>query len=88
MNFFIELRFSKKKKWLHSYFYYPHAGDTKLHLSSITKGLDELNSKYDNILFLVDLNTGDEPSLNEFCQNHNLEITINKPICFKNLKMH
>ena len=51
------------------------------------RGLDELNSKYDNILIIGDLNTEmSEPSLNEFCQTYNLESIVNKPTCFKNPK--
>ena len=56
------------------------------YLTSV-RGLDELNSKYDNILIIGDLNTEmSEPSLNEFCQTNNLEIIVNKPTCFKNSK--
>ena len=86
-GFFIELELSKKNKWLLSYSYNPHKGNTKQHLSNISKGLDELNSKYDNILIIGDLNTEmSEPSLNEFCQTYNLESIVNKPTCFKNPK--
>ena len=86
-GFFIELELSKKNKWLLSYSYNPYKGNTKQHLSNISKGLDELNSKYDNILIIGDLNTEmSEPSLNEFCQTYNLESIVNKPTCFKNPK--
>ena len=86
-SFFIELELSKKNKWLLSYSYNPHKGNAKQHLSNISKGLDELNSKYDNILIIGDLNTEmSEPSLNEFCQTYNLESIVNKPTCFKNPK--
>ena len=62
-------------------------GNTEQHLSNISKGLDELNSKYDNILIIGDLNTEmSEPSLNEFCQTYNLESIVNKATCFKNSK--
>ena len=58
-GFFIELELSKKNKWLFSYCYNPHKGKTK--------GLDELNSKYDNILIIGDLSTEtNEFSLNKF----------------------
>ena len=40
-GFFIELELSKKNKWLLSYSYNPHKGNTKQHLSNISKGLDE-----------------------------------------------
>ena len=56
------------------------------YLTSV-RGLDELNSKYDNILIIGDLNTEmSEPSLNEFCQTYNLESIVNKATCFKNSK--
>ena len=86
-GFFIELELSEKNKWLLSYSYNPHKGNTKQHLSNISKGLDELNSKYDNILFIGDLNSEmSEPSLDEFCQTYNLVSIVNKPTCFKNPK--
>ena len=78
---------SKKNKWLLSYSYNPHKGNIKQHLSNISKGLDELNSKYDNILIIGDLNSEmSEPSLDEFCQTYNLVSIVNKPTCFKNPK--
>ena len=83
----IELELSKKNKLLFSYSYSPHKSNTKQHLSDISKGLDELNSKYDNILNIGDLSTEmNELSLNEFCQTYNLESIVNKPTCFKNPK--
>ena len=69
-RFFIELELSKKNKWMLSYSYNSYKGNTKQHLSNISKGLDELNSKYDNILIVADLNSKmSEPSLDEHCQN-------------------
>ena len=53
-GFFIELELSKKNKWLLSYSSNPHKSNTKEHLSNNCEGLSELNSKYDNILILVD----------------------------------
>ena len=56
-------------------FLHPHKGNTKQHLSNIRKGLDELISKYDNILIIGDLSTKmNELSLNEFCQTYDLEM--------------
>ena len=74
-------------KWLLSYSFNPHKGNTKQHLSNIWKGLDELNSKYGNTLIVGNLNTEmGESSLNEFCQTYNLESIVNKPTCLKNPK--
>ena len=86
-GFFIELELSNKNEWLFSYPYNSHEGNTKQHLSNICKGFDELNSKYDNILIVGDLNTGmSEPFLDEVCQTYNLESIVNKPNFFKNHK--
>ena len=61
-GFFIELEFSNKNKWLLSYSHNPHKRNTKQHLSNISKSL---NSEYDNILVIGDLNTEmSQPSLN------------------------
>ena len=68
-----------------SYSYNPHKGSTKQHLSNISNGLDELNSKYDNTLAIGNLNSEmSEPALDEFSQTYNLESIINKPTCLKN----
>ena len=49
--------------------------------------MDELNSKYDHILIIGDLNSEkSEPSIKEFCQTCNLESIVNKPTCFRNPK--
>ena len=40
-GFFIELELSKKNNCLLSYSYNPHKGNTKQHLSNISKGLNE-----------------------------------------------
>ena len=57
-GFFIELELCKRNKWLLSYSYNPHRGNTKQDLSNISKVLDKLNSKYDNIILVIgDLNT-------------------------------
>ena len=86
-GFFIELELSEKNKWLLSYSYNPRKGNTKQYLSNISKGLDELNSKYDNILITGDLNSEmSEPSLDKCCQIYKLESNVNKPTCSKNHK--
>ena len=56
-GFFIELELSKKNKWLLSYSYNSNKITKKKHLSNISKGLDELNSKYDNILIIGEVNS-------------------------------
>ena len=66
--FFIKLELSKKNKWLLSYSYNPQIDNTKQYLSNISKGLDELNSKY-NILIMGHLSSEiSEPSLMNFAK--------------------
>ena len=66
--FFIKLELSKKNKWLLSYSYNPQMDNTKQYLSNISKGLDELNSKY-NILIMGHLSSEiSEPSLMNFAK--------------------
>ena len=80
-GFFVELELYKKNKWLLSYSYNQHKGKKKEDLSNISKGLNELNSKYNNILIMGDLNSEmSEPSLDKFCQVYNLESIVNKPL--------
>ena len=70
-----------------SYFYNPHKGNIKQHLPNISKGLDELISKCDNIVIIGDLNSEmSKPSLDECIQTYNLKSIINKPTCSKNPK--
>ena len=70
-----------------SYSYNPYKGNTKQNLSNVSKGLDELNSKLDNILIIGDLNFEmNKPSLDECCQTCNLENIVYKPIFFKDTK--
>ena len=83
----IELEFSKEIKWLLSYSYNPHGGNTRQHLPNISKDFDELNWIYDNTFVTGDLNPGiSEPSSDEFYQIYNLESIIHKLTCFKNPK--
>ena len=56
-GYFVELELSKKNKWLLSHSYNPHEGNTKQRPYNISKGLDKLNSEYDNILIIDDLNS-------------------------------
>ena len=84
----IKLELSKKNKWYLSYSYNPNKDNTKQHLSNISKGLDELNSKYDNILIIDVLNSEmSEPTLDQFCQTYNSESTVNKQLVSKILRI-
>ena len=77
----------KKNKCLLSYSYNPRKGNAKQHLSNISKGLNELNSKHDDTLIIGDLNSEmSEPSLDELSQICTLGSIVNKPTYFKNNK--
>ena len=56
-SFFAELESSRKNKWFLSYSHNPYKGNTKQRQSNVSKGLDKLNSKYDHIVFICDLNS-------------------------------
>ena len=59
---------------------------TRQHLSNISKGIDELNSKYDNILTIGDLNSDMSASpLDESCETYSLKKQC-RSACFKNSK--
>ena len=75
----------KKNKWLLNYSYNPRKRNTKQHISNISKGLNELNSKHDDTLIIDDLNSEmSEPSLDEFRQICTLGSIVNKPTYLKN----
>ena len=80
---FIEMTI-RKSKWLIVGGYCPKKEGISYFLDSISKELDKLLPKYENILILGDLNsTVSEKHLNEFCQMYNLENLIKVPTCFK-----
>ena len=79
-GFLVEFELSLKNKWLLVYSYNSHKGNSKQHLSNTSEGWDEVNSKYDNVFTIADLNSEmSEPCLDEYCQTHNLESIVNKP---------
>ena len=52
---------------------------TRQHLSNISKGIDELNSKYDNILTIGDLNSDMSASpLDESCETYGLKSSVDQ----------
>ena len=56
---FVEI-YLRKKKWLLCSSYNPHKSDITNHLKNICKTLDKLNSTYDNLVLLGDLNAEPE----------------------------
>ena len=55
------------------------------HLAEMSKSTDLYLTKYDQLLFLRDFNTGVEDSTVEnVCSSYNLTSMNNRPTCFKN----
>ena len=82
--FFIELNL-RRKKWLLFCSYNPKYSQISHHLKEISKDLDVLTSKYDNIILMGDFNA--EPAdtvVSDFCEIYNLKNIIREKTCFKN----
>ena len=74
-----------KKKWLLCCSYNPKKDLITQHLYALSKSIDVITSKYDNLLFLGDFNAGvKDTSVKNFCRSYNLTSVINKPTCYKN----
>ena len=55
------------------------------HLAKLSKNTDLYLTKYDQLLFLGDVNAGVEDSpVTNFCFSYNPTSRINRPTCFKN----
>ena len=83
-EFFVELNL-KRKNWLLWCSYDPKFSQISFHLNELGKSLDNLTSKYDNIILLGDFNT--EPTdtiLSHFCEICNFKNLIKDKTCFKN----
>ena len=53
-------------------------------LGHVSKNLDKIMSKYENILILGDFNSAmPEEAMKEFCKLYDLEILIKEPTCYK-----
>ena len=88
-GFFVEINLRNKKKWLLCCSYNPKKDLITQHLYALSKSIDVLTSKYDNLLFLGDLNAGaEDTSLKNFCRSYNLTSMTNKPTCYKNPDRH
>ena len=74
--FFIELNL-RRKKWLLFCSYNPKYSQISHHLKEISKDLDVLTSKYDNIILTGDFDA--EPAdtvVSDFCEIYNLKNII------------
>ena len=75
----------QKKKWLLCGSYNPHKNLISQHFSLISKSLDTLLTKYDNVFLMGDFNADkNNTSLKDFCQLYNLKHLIKVPTCYKN----
>ena len=55
------------------------------HLSTLSKCTNIYTSKYDNLIFLGDLNAGvEDTDIKSFCSSYNLTSMVNKAMCYKN----
>ena len=81
---FLELNL-RKQKWLIIEAYNPRKENTSYFLGHVSKNLDKIMSKYENILILRDFNSAmSEEAMKECCQLYDLENLIKGPTCYKN----
>ena len=77
--FFVEINLHNKKKWLISCSYNPKRASVANHLSALSKCTDIYTFKYDNLIFLGDLNAGvEDTDIKIFCSSYNLTSMVNK----------
>ena len=75
----------RKTKWLLFTGYNPHKQFIFQFLHSLSKCIEKLVNKYDNILLLGDFNSEPvENDMNEFCNVYGLKNLIKEPTCYKN----
>ena len=81
---FIEINL-RKTKWLLFSGYNPHKQLISEFLCSLSKCIDKLINKYDNIVLLGDFNSEIcESDMHEFCNVYGLKNLIKEPTCYKN----
>ena len=81
---FLELNL-RKQKWLIIGAYNPRKENITYFLGHVSKNLDKIMSKYENLLILGDFNSAmSEEAMKEFCQLYDLENLIKEPTCYKN----
>ena len=82
---FLEL-ILRKQKWIIIGAYNPRKENISYFLGHVSKNLDKIISKYENILILGDFNsTMPEEAMKEFCQLYDLQNLIKEPTCYKML---
>ena len=82
-SFYVELNF-QDKKWLLNCSYNPKHSSLESHLDSLSKSIDSLSSKYNNLIFLGDFNSCIEDSpMKTFGEIYKLPNLIKEPTCLK-----
>ena len=83
-SFFVELNFRKKKSLLNCS-YNPNDDNIESHLNCLSRSIDSLSSKYENIILLGDFNScmDDSPMIG-FCGTYKLRNLVKHPTCLKN----
>ena len=80
---FLEMRI-RESRWLVVVGYNPHKDKIKTFLDKISKEVDKLVPRYENLLMLGDWNSAvNEGDMAEFCEMYNLENLIEDPTFFK-----
>ena len=83
-SFFIEINLYKKKGLINCS-YNPYRSNIEKHVDIISRSLDALSTKYENIVLLGDLNACvDDEALQTFCKFYFLHSLIKQPTYFKN----
>ena len=83
-SFYVELNF-RKKIWLLNCSYKPNNNNIESHLNCLSRGIDSLSVKYENIILLGDFNScmDDSPMIG-FCETYKLRDLVKHTTCFKN----
>ena len=76
----------QKRKWLLIGSYCPHKEMINNHLNIISNRLNDLCTKYENIILIGDFNSEmSEEAMNSFCSIYNLKSLVHDYTCFKNI---
>ena len=82
-SFFTDIN-QYKKKWLVNCSYCPRKSNIGKHLDIVSRSLDALSTKYENIVILRDFNACvDDEALQRFWKFYFLHSLIKQPACFK-----
>ena len=83
-SFYVELNF-RKRKWLSNCSYNPNNSNIESHLNCLSRSIDWLSSKNENIILPRDFNSCMDDSLMiGFCETYKLCNLVKHPTRFKN----